>query len=64
VWRSVREMEEMVHGRSQVPDPARHATAMAERERRDFHREFATYRFRPLSEHGGWEGRNRIVPVG
>jgi hypothetical protein len=54
----------MVHGRSQVPDPARHATAMAERERRDFHREFATYRFRPLSEHGGWEGRNRIVPVG
>lgn len=62
VWRSVREMEEMVHGRSQVPDPARHATAMAERERRDFHREFATYRFRPLSEHGAWQGRSGIVP--
>jgi hypothetical protein len=63
VWRSVREMEEMVHGRSQVPDPARHATAMAERERRDFHREFATYRFRPLSEHGVWQGRSGIVPA-
>jgi hypothetical protein len=63
VWRSVREMEEMVHGRSQVAEPARHATAMAERERRDFHREFATYRFRPLSEHGTWHGRSGIVPV-
>lgn len=63
VWRSVREMEEMVHGRSDVPDPARHATAMAERERRDFHREFATYRFRPLAEHGTWQGRSGIVPA-
>ena len=62
VWRSVREMEEMVHGRSAVAAPERHATAMAERERRDFHHEFATYRFRPLSEHGAWEGRTGIVP--
>jgi hypothetical protein len=64
VWRTVREMEEMVRGRSDVRDPARHAAAMAERERRDFHHEFATYRFRPLSEHGAWEGRTRIVPEG
>lgn len=64
VWRTVREMEEMVRGRSDVRDPARHAAAMAERERRDFHHEFATYRFRPLSEHGAWEGRTRIVPDG
>jgi hypothetical protein len=63
VWRSVREMEEMVHGRSQVAEPARHAAAMTERERRDFHREFATYRFRPLSEHGTWQGRSGVVPV-
>ena len=62
VWRSVREMEEMVHGRSAVADPERHAAAMTERRRRDFHREFATYRFRPLSEHGAWEGRTGIVP--
>lgn len=64
VWRSVQQMEDMVHGRSRAADPARHATAMAERERRDFHHEFATYRFRPLSEHGTWEGRTGIVPTG
>ena len=46
IWRSVREMEEMVHGAT------RHTAAMAERSRRDFHHEFATFRFRPLSEHG------------
>ncbi|GAB4084455.1 hypothetical protein GCM10028784_10850 [Myceligenerans cantabricum] len=62
VWRTVREMEEMVHGRSAVPAPDRHTAAMAERRRRDFHHEFATLRFRPLSEHGTWEGRDRIVP--
>ncbi len=63
VWESVQQMEDMVHGRSGVPDPARHASAMAERERRDFHHEFATYRFRPISEHGAWEGRSGIVPT-
>ena len=63
VWHSVRQMVEMVHGRSDVPDPDRHAAAMRERRRRDFHHEFATYRFRPLSEHGSWEGRTGIVPT-
>ena len=62
VWRSVREMEEMVRGHSPVDAPDRHAAAMAERTRRDFHHEFATYRFRPLSEHGEWDGRRGIVP--
>jgi hypothetical protein len=62
VWRSVREVEDMVRGRSAVPDPGRHAAAMAERDRRDFHHEFATYRFRPVSEHGAWEGRTGVVP--
>ena len=62
VWRSVREMEEMVHGRSAVQQPQRHAAAMIERDRRDFHHEFATCRFRPISEHGAWEGRTGIVP--
>ena len=59
----VREMEEMVHGRAEPAD-RRHAAAMVERRRRDFHREFATFRFRPLAEHGTWEGRAGIVPVG
>jgi hypothetical protein len=62
IWRSVREMEEMVHGRSAVGEPERHSAAMAERSRRDFHHEFATFRFRPLSEHGEWQGRTGIVP--
>jgi len=65
IWSSVRAMTGMVHGRggvTEVADPARHADAMAERRRRDFHREFATYRFRPLSEHGYWDGRTGYVP--
>lgn len=65
IWSSVRAMTDMVHGRgaaAEVLDPARHAEAMAERRRRDFHREFATYRFRPLSEHGSWDGRTGYVP--
>jgi hypothetical protein len=62
VWRTVQEMEDMVHGRSVVPDPSRHSAAMAERDRRDFHHEFATYRFRAISEHGSWAGRSAIVP--
>ncbi|KUG57455.1 hypothetical protein AVL62_13610 [Serinicoccus chungangensis] len=64
VWRSAREMTGMVHGRDASADGrhggevgARHARAMRERERRDFHREFTTLRFRPLSEHGMWDGR-------
>ena len=68
VWRSAREMTGMVHGRDASADGphggevgARHARAMVERERRDFHHEFTTLRFRPLSEHGTWEGR-RVVP--
>ncbi|RJS46278.1 hypothetical protein [Nocardioides cavernaquae] len=62
VWRSVREMTEMVHGRSDVPDARRHAAAMEEQRRRDFHRESTFMRFRPLSEHGEWQGRTGIVP--
>lgn len=63
-WRTVREMEEMVHGRSGVSPDRRHADAMVENRRRDFHHEFAVLRFRPLSEHGTWEGRTGIVPPG
>lgn len=66
VWRSAREMTDMVFGRSRdhspVTLPTRHVDAMAERERRDFHHEFTTLRFRPLSEHGAWQGRGDYVP--
>ena len=62
VWNSQREMVDMVRGRSAVPRPERHAAAMAERQRKDFHFEFTTLRFRPLAEHGHWEGRTHIIP--
>jgi hypothetical protein len=35
---------------------------MIERNRKDFHHEFTTLRFRALEEQGAWEGRSRIVP--
>ncbi len=63
VWKSQREMIEMVRGRSSVPRPERHAVAMEERERKDFHFEFTTLRFKPLAEYGEWEGRTDIVPI-
>jgi hypothetical protein len=62
VWKSQAEMVDMVHGRSAVPRPERHAAAMAERRRKDFHIEFTTLRFRPIAEYGSWEGRSDIVP--
>jgi hypothetical protein len=62
VWTSQREMVDMVRGHSLVPRPERHAAAMGERQRKDFHFEFTTLRFRPISEHGVWEGRSNIVP--
>ncbi|MEQ8210195.1 MAG: hypothetical protein RH917_10220 [Lacipirellulaceae bacterium] len=62
IWKSQQEMTDMVHGRSSVPSPRRHTDAMVERERKDFHFEFTTLRFRPLAEYGEWQGRSKIVP--
>lgn len=62
VWRSQREMTEMVHGSGASPGADRHARAMVERERKDFHHQFITLRFRALSEHGSWSGRSEVVP--
>lgn len=65
-WRTVREMTAMVSGHTDgqaaSSEARRHADAMVERRRRDFHHEFATYRFRPVSEHGSWQGRTGIIP--
>ncbi|MFT5221968.1 MAG: hypothetical protein ACI867_000264 [Glaciecola sp.] len=63
VWKSAQAMTDMVMGKSGSPDAARHAAAMRERERKDFHIEFTTMRFRCLSEHGAWRGRTGIVPA-
>jgi hypothetical protein len=62
VWRSQREMIDMVRGHSTVPQPKRHAAAMIERQRKDFHFEFTTLRFRPIAEYGNWEGRTNVIP--
>jgi len=62
VWRSQREMTDMVHGKGTATDADRHAKAMAERDRKDFHHKFTTLRFRALSEHGEWSGRRGIIP--
>lgn len=63
VWKSQKEMTDMVHGHSAVPQPERHIKAMKERNRKDFHTEFTTLRFKSLSEHGEWDGRKNIVPT-
>lgn len=62
IWTSTRAMTGMVFGRDDGEAARRHAEAMKERERRDFHHEFTTLRFRPLSEHGIWEGRTSYIP--
>lgn len=62
IWKSQKEMTDMVHGHSSVPHPKRHLNAMKERERKDFHFEFTTLRFKPISEFGEWNGRTNIIP--
>jgi hypothetical protein len=62
VWRSQREMTDMVHGRGSTLGADRHAAAMIERDRKDFHHQFTTLRFRAMAEHGEWAGRRDIVP--
>jgi hypothetical protein len=62
IWTSSRAMTGMVFGRDRGDTARRHHEAMAERDRRDFHREFTTLRFRPLSEHGSWQGESHFIP--
>lgn len=62
VWKSQKEMTEMVRGHSSVPKPKRHIDAMKERDRKDFHFEFTTLRFKPISEFGEWNGRSDWIP--
>lgn len=62
IWKSQKEMTNMVRGHSEVPKPERHAAAMKERDRKDFHFQFTTLRFRPIAEFGSWDGRSNIIP--
>lgn len=61
IWKSEKEMTDMVHGKSDVKKPERHSNAMKERERKDFHFEFTTLRFKPIAEFGTWKGRSNLT---
>jgi hypothetical protein len=63
IWQTQRDLKQMVHGRRNDEESQSHAKAMQERSRKDFHHEFITMRFRPLSEHGRWEGRETLLPA-
>jgi hypothetical protein len=62
IWKTEKEMTDMVRGHSKVEQPKRHSNAMKERERKDFHFEFTTLRFKPLSEFGKWKGKSNFIP--
>jgi hypothetical protein len=62
IWKTEKEMTNMVHGHSAIPKPKRHSNAMKERERKNFHFEFTTLRFRPIAEFGTWKGQKNFIP--
>ena len=61
IWKSVDEMTSMVRGHSNVERPKRHADAMKERDRKDFHFEFTTLRFKPIGEYGEWKKQSNFT---
>ncbi len=61
IWKTQEEMTNMVHGHSVMPKPKRHSDAMKERERKNFHFEFTTLRFKPISEFGLWNGQQNFI---
>lgn len=63
IWKTQKEMTDMAHGHSKVNQPKRHINAMKERDRKDFHFEFTTLRFKPLGEFGEWKGQRKFLIV-
>lgn len=62
IWKTQKEMIDMVHGHSKMPQPKRHINAIKEHDRKDFHLEFTTLRFRPLTEYGEWNNKRNYIP--
>lgn len=62
IWKTQAAMKAMVRGHSQSPQPKNHINAMKERERKDFHYEFTTLRFKPIAEYGVWRHNNNYIP--
>lgn len=52
----------MVWGTNAAGQADIHRAAMHERDRKDFHWQFTTLRFRPLAEYGIWNGCSSYVP--
>ncbi|WP_320416877.1 hypothetical protein [Empedobacter sedimenti] len=63
IWKTQKEMTDMVHGHSKMPQPKRHFNAMKERNRKDFHFEFTTLRFKVLAEFGEWKGKSNFTLI-
>lgn len=61
IWHNQKEMTDMVFGHSNIPEPKRHIDAMNEREKKDFHFEFTTLRFKSISEFGSWNDQQNIT---
>jgi len=61
IWKTPKQMTNMVHGHSDMPKPKRHSNAMKERQRKNFHFEFTTLRFKPVSEFGFWNGQEGFI---
>lgn len=54
IWKTQKDMLDMVRGHGKIDQPHRHIDAMKERERKDFHYEFTTLRFSVISAFGEW----------
>lgn len=63
IWKTEKEMTDMVHGHSTTEKPKRHSDAMKERERKNFHFEFTTLRFKAIAEFGSWKNQSNFVPI-
>ncbi len=61
IWKTQKSMTDMVQGHSNLPLPKRHVNAMKERDRKDFHFEFTTLRFKPLAEYGMWNNKSNYL---
>lgn len=62
IWRTQKEMTDMVHGHDSPSGAGCHADAMKERDRKDFHYHFTTLRFRAIAEYGQWKGQSKFLP--
>lgn len=58
IWKNKQEMTDMVFGHNSMPKPKRHFDAMNERDKKDFHLEFTTLRFKAIAEYGEYNGKS------